>query len=113
MNLCARILISLFLAVSCFVYAQGRGWLNKVERDKVLKVTSGLTNGMTEAGVRGFLSRRGLEPDLGTVNRGEVIIFYLFGHSWANCETLIVTAKPKKDITYEEWKAQHLTNSFL
>ena len=87
--------------------------MNKVERDKVLKVTSGLTNGMTEASVTAFLSRRGLEPDLGTINRGEVIIFYLFGHSWANCETLIVTAKPKKDITYEEWKAQHLTNSFL
>jgi hypothetical protein len=113
MNLCARVLISMLLMVVCFLFAQGRGVLNKVDRTKVLKITSGLTNGMTEAGVTAFLSKRGLEFDMWTINPGEVITFYAFGDSWASFAKLVIVTKPKKEMSFEAWKAQHLTNSFL
>src|SRR5882724_5858107 len=111
----ARAMGLLPLLLACFVFAQGRGVLNKVERAKVLKITSGLTNGMRESEVVGFLSQGGLEWDwYGAPNNRECMRIYIYGDSWtsAKLEWLVVITKPKKEMSYDAWRDQHLTNGF-
>ena len=94
--------------------AQGVGRLNRVGQGEVLRLASGLTNGMRVNEVRAYLAGKGLEPDLIQRDTNCVqTICYVFGSQWSNRACLFVRAKAPPGTAYDTWRGQDCTNSFL
>jgi hypothetical protein len=114
MKLATTICLLLVSAVTAHLLAQGRGWMNEMGQAEVLKVASGLTNGMRASEARKYLADRGLEADMSKVDRDLVeTIYYMFNYRWTNRAYLVLQAKAKAGMTYGVWKSQGFTNSFL
>ncbi len=109
MKLGAPILILAFSAIAFFMYGQGRGMINRIEREKVIRIVSSLKAEMTEADAIKLLLDRGLNWDWGAIGTNETEMWYRFGTT--NIEELRITFVPKQDMPYAAWQQQHRTNS--
>jgi hypothetical protein len=119
MKLRTQLSVLVFVITGLFVHAQGRGKLIKMERREVVKIASVLKKGMTEAGATQYLTSRGLEPDWTAIETRPTRatnlfeVWYLYGTNWAHIENLRLTFHARRAISFEDWQAQHPTNSSL
>lgn len=112
MKLGTQILALIIFGIAMCIFGQGRGMINRIEREKVISIISSLKPEMTESDTLKFLLDHGLNWDWGSLggwpaNRREM--WYRFGTT--NIEELCVSFRPKKDVPYAVWKDQYQTNS--
>ncbi|HZQ46545.1 MAG TPA: hypothetical protein VFC07_06010 [Verrucomicrobiae bacterium] len=103
------ILVFVISAIAFFVYGQGRGMINHIEREKVIAIVSSLKPEMTEEEGIKFLLDHGLNWDWGSIWTNHTERWYRFGTT--NIEELRITFQAKRDMSYKEWGQQHGTNS--
>ena len=107
-----QFLMLVLSAIACFAYSQGRGMINRVEREKVIAIVSRLKPEMTQANTIKFLLDRGLDGDwsaIGSKPTNQAEMWYRVGTT--NIEEFCITFRPKQDMTFEDWRQQFKTNS--
>ena len=83
--------IAFLFAVIVFVYAQGNGIVNKIGKEQMIQIASGLTNGMLHHEVENYLTNAGVRPNIGWIDRSNFIS--TTGYAFTNAGTYTVRWK--------------------
>jgi hypothetical protein len=83
--------------------------INRMERERVVAIVSGLKPEMTQADSIKHLLDQGLNWDWGARGTNHTEMWYRF--ETTNIEELRITFRPKQDMSPTVWQQQHQTNS--